>query len=566
MRPDGTMQRCPSRSTPTTRSRRSPARRARRCAASSGSRARRRSRSRSRASFPTIERVCRRAERRVSCGLAAGRRSAAALAGDAGPLAGAADLHRPGRGRDSPGRARAAGEPGPGPLPGPGAAACRAGRVHAPRVPLRPDRPDAGRGGAGRDRGARTPPSSTRPSSSSPAGCPGRSSRCAITCSTWSPTSKRTSISPRSPTSIRSAGRPWPASWTDSAAELAALARRLDRARPAGRPSARRPGRAAQRGQEPAVQRPAGPGSGDRLAPGRDDPRLPVGPVRLRRADRRAGRYRRHRGGRRCRSPPRPRPCEPIRPTAPTSCSTAARPTRRMPPPRTRRATVRRLDVWTKGDQSAADRHGERRSLGRSSTSAATGLGLEALRSAIARAHPRPAKPRITCRPARARGAGAACAAPRRRCDRPRRSLVERRRRRAGRLRPAARPSTSWARSSAPWSPTTSSTGSSAGSASGNDGRVMRVAVQSAGAGMRVQSVGSTYDDSGDRSSGAAIGLVRYPATASALRSGYHDKPVPHRNRHDGRNESSGRPALGRADPALARELQDRRGSDAARR
>ena len=38
--------------------------------------------------------------------LVAGRRSAAAFAGDAGPLAGTAHLHRAGCGRDSSGRAR----------------------------------------------------------------------------------------------------------------------------------------------------------------------------------------------------------------------------------------------------------------------------------------------------------------------------------------------------------------------------------------------------------------------------------------------------------------------------
>ena len=64
-----------------------------------------------------------------------------------------------------------------------------------------------------------------------------------------------------------------------SSAELALLARRLgDRENPA-EPSARRPRRAPQRGQEPPVQRLARPGSGDRLASGRNDPRLPVRPV-----------------------------------------------------------------------------------------------------------------------------------------------------------------------------------------------------------------------------------------------------------------------------------------------
>ena len=48
----------------------------------------------------------RRAVPESSCGLDAGRRPAAALAGDAGTLAGSADLHRPGRRRDPPGRAR----------------------------------------------------------------------------------------------------------------------------------------------------------------------------------------------------------------------------------------------------------------------------------------------------------------------------------------------------------------------------------------------------------------------------------------------------------------------------
>ncbi len=159
------------------------------------------------------------------------------LAGDAGPLAGAADLHGPGRRRDPPGRRGTAREPRAGSLLGSRCSPRRAGRVHAPGISFRPHRPHAGRGGAGRDRSAATPRSSTPPSSSSPAGFPGRSSRCATACSTWSHTSKPTSISPKSPTSIRSAGRPWRPSWTSSSAELALLARRLgDRENPEGHP------------------------------------------------------------------------------------------------------------------------------------------------------------------------------------------------------------------------------------------------------------------------------------------------------------------------------------------
>ncbi len=43
-------------------------------------------------------------------------------------------------------------------------------------------------------------------------------------------------------------------------------------------------------------------------------------------------------------------------------------------------------------------------------TSAATGMGLDELRSAIARDASQPSKPRTICLPAPARGAGAACA------------------------------------------------------------------------------------------------------------------------------------------------------------
>src|SRR5262249_48913132 len=70
--------------------------------------------------------------------------------------------------------------------------------------------------------------------------------------------------------------------------------RGAQRAGPARGLSARGPGGAAQCRQEPALQRPAGPGPCDRLALGRHDPRLPDGLVRLRRPHRRAGGYRRH--------------------------------------------------------------------------------------------------------------------------------------------------------------------------------------------------------------------------------------------------------------------------------
>ena len=232
-------------------------------------------------------------------------------------------------------------------------------------------------------------------------------------------------------------------------------------------------------------------------------------------------------------------------------------------------SSVPALSVWTKGDQALPDPDdsGETGSI---VTSAATGIGLDELRSAIARAFAVPGG-----RGQSARRHGARCRGSLQRAEcglrsRPSESLVDGAGRRAGRLRPAIWPSTSWARSSAPWSPTTSSTGSSAGSASGNElsrCREPRRRLLLADLHRSRPSVDWRFTDHGVYAYGTNRSRHDVAWTlVECLQATNHDTPIPHRNRHDGRNEGSGRPALGRADPALARELQDRRRSDAARR
>ena len=113
-------------------------------------------------------------------------------------------------------------------------------------------------------------------------------------------------------------------------------------------------------------------------------------------------------------------------------------------------------------------------------TSALTGEGVAELRTAVAFGSGA-RRARATCRQERPRGAGGASSAPRRPCVR-----------RSSRWSPGAGtswlpstsgwPSRSWARSSVPWSPTTSSTGSSADSASASDSPCGPLADRRAGA------------------------------------------------------------------------------------
>ena len=394
-------------------------------------------------------------------GRAPGRRPAAARAGDAGTLAGASDVHRPGHRRDPPGRLAADREPGPGPLPG-------AGRRHAEpgEFTLRAflsGRIDLTRAEAVLGVIEAANPAQLDAALQQLAG--------GLSGPILALRDHLLDVVAHLEANLDFSEEPDvdPVGRAALAAELDRSAARALRAGPAARRprparglSPRRPGRAAQRRQEPAVQCPAGPRPRHRLAPGRHDPRLPDRPVRLRRADRRAGRYRRDRAGRRRRrrpgtGPPRPAG-RPRRPAARLLAGRVGHPSRR----RRRRSVPRsgsgpvatRREPHDAGDGSSGDRHqrgdrgGPRRAAigDRASAPLRRGRRKPAGRDRRPMPGQHPSAPKRPCSPPRSRSwPGAATS-----------------------WSPSTSgwPSRSSARSSAPWSPTTSSTGSSADSAS----------------------------------------------------------------------------------------------------
>ena len=164
-------------------------------------------------------------------------------------------------------------------------------------------------------------------------GLSGPISRCAIICSTWSRISKPTSILPRSPTSIRWAGRPSRPSSNRSGAELAAAGPASGRSRdPESHPRVVLVGPPnvgksrlfnALLGQDRAIVSPQAGTTRDYLSALCDCEGLTVDLVDT--AGIEARRRYDHQG--------RPRPCAGSRSSGPTSCSFAARPNRPVFPP-----------------------------------------------------------------------------------------------------------------------------------------------------------------------------------------------------------------------------------------
>ena len=298
-------------STRPTRLRRSRARRGRGSAASCGSSGPRPGRSPWRALSPTRSPRRRLAPSAAEGPAAGGRPAAAAARGDR-PLARPAHVHRASRWPRSTRSARRRWSSSCWPTClARGARHAEPGRVHAPRVPLGTDRPDPGRGGARRDRRA-DPAQLDAALQQLAGGLAGPIAALRDRLLDVLPTSRRTSTSSMSPTSIPWAAPRWPTSWPEPpprsplwpTGSAAATGPRGTRGSCwSARPTPARAG----------CSMPCSARAGPRLAPRRDDPRLPLGPVRLRRTDRRAGRYRRRRTGHERHRAPAQDLCAPIR-------------------------------------------------------------------------------------------------------------------------------------------------------------------------------------------------------------------------------------------------------------